>query len=77
MLACLFGNWSNRQKLSLFDKFPCVMVIFSINELIAFRNVDLSINHKNEDLLALIDADLGDEYIRDSSPKPYPDYNFF
>jgi hypothetical protein len=27
--------------------------------------------------LALIDADLGDEYIRDSSPKPYPDDNFF
>jgi len=45
---------------------------FSIKELIAFRKVALSINHKNEILLAFIEADLGEEYKRESSPKPSP-----
>lgn len=40
--------------------------------LIAFLNVDLSINHRNDDLLAFIDADLGEEYMRANSPNPSP-----
>lgn len=43
---------------------------FSINELIALRKVALSINHKKHVLLALIDADLGEEYNKASSPNP-------
>lgn len=43
----------------------------------ALRKVARSINHKKLVLLALIDADRGDEYIKASSPKPSPDSNFF
>lgn len=34
-------------------------------------------NHKNDCLFALIEADLGDEYNKASYPNPSPDYSFF
>ena len=41
-----------------------------------FWKVDLSIYHKKDGFSALIEADLGAEYKRASSPKPYPGYIF-
>lgn len=38
----------------------------------AFLKVSLSINHKNDGLSALMDADLGAEYNKASSPNPSP-----
>jgi hypothetical protein len=41
-------------------------------EAIAFLKVCRSINHKNDDFKALIEADLGAEYKRASYPNPSP-----
>ena len=38
----------------------------------AFLKVYLSINHRNDDLIAFIEADLGAEYKRANSPNPSP-----
>ncbi len=38
----------------------------------ALLKVYRSMNHKKDDFTALIEADLGAEYSRASSPKPYP-----
>jgi len=43
---------------------------------IAFLKVSRSINHKNDDLSALIEADLGAEYKRANYPNPSPAYIF-
>jgi len=48
-----------------------------MRELTAFLKVDLSRNQRKDVFVAFMDADLGDEYKRASSPKPYPACNIF
>lgn len=43
-----------------------------INEATVVLKVYRSINHKNDDFTAFIDADRGAEYRRASYPNPYP-----
>lgn len=49
---------------------------FSIKDVTAFLKVVRSMYQRNDDLLALIDADLGDEYSNANSPNPSPGYSF-
>jgi hypothetical protein len=48
------------------------LYVFYIKEETTFLKVALSINHRTEDFLAKIEADLGIEYKSASSPKPSP-----
>jgi hypothetical protein len=57
--------------------FRVSLKFFSIKELIALLKVFLSIYHKNDAFVALIEADLGEEYNRASSPNPSPEFKLF
>jgi len=61
----------------LLIKFLFYFEFFVISEATTVLNVYLSINHKNDDFNAFIDADRGAEYIRASYPNPSPGKIFF
>jgi hypothetical protein len=57
--------------------FRVSLKFFSIKELIALLKVVLSIYHRNDAFVALIEADLGEEYNKASSPNPSPECKLF
>ena len=56
--------------------FRTISQFLLIKDAIAFLKVDRSINHRKDDFVAFIDADLEAEYRRANSPNPYPDSIF-